>query len=693
MKPVKLKEIQLYYKCDVVPEITFSNAHEAMFCLIYLKTGLIFIKPENENHILFPDNIREYQNLMQLLKSMDSVVDKSGKITADKSILRKNVTQFEHYFYDSWVKQNLTKSQQDDLRQFMNEPIESKNKLIYFKLMQYVEEVKRNMPTSMAEKTKESVDHYRITMDTPSYNVSLANVFEAMNQLDLLKGYKKMVGAIGVAYSITAFKLMYFSNNLHELYNGKIFEFSYVENRTYEFFRKSNENNRGIVLKLQNLRVKSSDKTVSLMELNKAIKGILADWEKESGNTIKTDNADEATKMAQIFSLTFAYLFIYNGYYAGVSDDGTTLGKKFYERAVYFKQGRYTLAPSGFFYKVLNLKRVIELTLLEKLDNSVEIDDNGNIAFTNKKVTDSNEDVEHWLLDKRLSKSKEQLLELKEIAQTDFDKDFIDAWIKLIAVNALDEEPVEILPYCSFEVLKFISDEQVRRSASKYRKGEQESIKRFTSADRSTTGFSNDYNRILLDLIEKMTFSLPCNSNSKDTLESHKLLKFDSPLSYYYAQFESIRSVFDLFKYYEFIIGDKMVEGEKTDQSEDIDYNIENFDERTTLKELSEKLTNFLKKYEKDKKFYPATKNELKKIRVQILQKLKNIKSLNKDNTIVMKELIEFEKLVNTFGNSEGASTALQAISKVLNRFESIVQLVERESKTTASEENSLIEE
>lgn len=547
MKGVKIKNVQLYHNGDIETEFIFSDAHEALLSMIYLKIGLIFIKPQNENHILFPDNLREYHNLMQLLNSLESVVDKTGKITAPKSTLRKNLNSFKHYFLDSWVKQNLSRTHQEDLIQFVNEPVESKNKLIYFKLMHYVDTVKKNTPESIDASKKENNDNYRIKKDTPSYNVSLANVFEAMNQLDLQKENKNMLGAIGVAYSIIAFELMYFTNNLHELYNGKVMGFSYVENRTYGLYGSDAFKGRNIGLVLQNLSLKTPEKIISLKELNEAIKKHLKTW--ESAKNIEKSKS-EASKMAQIFSLIFAYLFIYNGYYAAVSDDGTTLGKKFYERAVYFRQGRYSLAPSGFFYKVLNLKRVLELTLLEKLDNSVEIDEKGDIIFGNSDEEEESRGGKYeWLLSEKTKewvfKSKEILSELHEIGEPGFEKEFINAWIKLLEVCALDDTPLEILPYCSFEMLKSISDEQIIKSVSKYRKNGGDSIKRFMHVDErpdgSTTGFINDINSILSDLDDKSAYA------SK--------LAFKSPLAYYYNQYKSISSIFSLFKYYEFQSG------------------------------------------------------------------------------------------------------------------------------------------
>lgn len=529
MKAVQLKNVQLYHKEKVEPEVTFPDAHEALLSLIYLKTGLIFIKPENENHLLFPDNLREYHNFMQLLKSMDAVVDKTGKIVADKSLLKKNLNQFKHYFFESWVKQNLSSIHQEDLQQFMAEPVVSKNKLIYFKLMQYVEDVIKSMPDSIEQNPPKTTDNYRIKKDTPSYNVSLANVFEAMNQLDLQIEYKNMVGAIGVAYSIVAFELMYFSSNLHELYNGKVFEFSYVENRTYGLYGKDANDGVNIGLKLENLIITVSGEPLNLKTINAHIRDFLKN---------KNSNSGSQFNYVELLYLVFAYLVIYNGYHSSTNDaDGTTLGKKFYERAVYFKQGRYTFAPSGVFYKILNLERVLELVLSEKIVDNIDIDSFGKITFNDTEENDNDKRNQTEVISRLLNVNTfSNLINVEHEC-----KDVFKVWKLLVEAS----KSKDILPYASFEVLKSLSDAMLTKSISKYRKSPIESIERFKGSYWKENESKSKSKGFVEDLLKNYS-----EINERCVSQLH----FKSPLNYYLEQYKKFSAVFELLNDFNFQI-------------------------------------------------------------------------------------------------------------------------------------------
>lgn len=548
MKRVKIENLKLYSDSDE-QDVIFNNGQEALLSLIYLKTGLIFLKPDKGTHLLFPDNMREYQNLMLMLKNLESVVDIKGAIVGPKPLLKKNVNVFKHYFLDTWVMQNLSKKHREDLMQFMAEPVESKNKLLHFKLMKYVEEMQESIPKTLVPEGSSVInDNYKVNKDTPSYNVSLANIFEAMNQLDMQKEYQNMLGAIGIAYSIVSFELIYTTTGnegIHTLFNGKVMEFSYVENRTYGLYNKDKSKGANIPLNLETLEVNLSSGMIALKELNKEIRKDLRTWEKIEKNA---DDTIIATKLARIISLVFAYLFIYNGYHATtVKGDGTTLGKKFYERAVYFKQGLYTFAPSGFFYKVLNLRRLMEITLHEKIKNDLEIDIDGVVNFVDEdEAADVDEQMIYGPVDKVIFTllSAEKMESILGSASNEIDQEFIKAWILLIQV-----EKREILPYSSFEFLKEISDQLVETSISKYRKNPDKSIER--------------YKKVYKKLEDKDPQSLKGQTGFYAGLEqTYKELKSnnatsicsESILNSYFENFLITRSIFELLTHYQFNI-------------------------------------------------------------------------------------------------------------------------------------------
>lgn len=501
MKRVKIEKLELYSGSDSQPEtIVFENVQDALLGLIYLKTGLIFLKPEKGIHVLVPDNLREYQNMMLMLKKLDSVVDVNASIIADKTVLRKNLEMFKHYFLDTWIKQNLTKDHQEDLIQFIEEPVESKNKLIYFKLMSYVENIQENMPNNLKGTLKSNLeikDNYSITAMTPSYNVSLANVFEAINQIDVQKDFQNIVSAIAIIYSIICFEMLYIESKnedykICDLFHGRIFEFTYVEKRTYGLLAK-------IDLDLGELSIEIEGSRQTIKKLNEDVKKIISEWkelepymvkEQVKGETELTEDQkkdemnkyqdkynESATNLAKVIGLLFTYLFIYNGYHSTTMDDGTTLGKRFYERAVYFKQKKYTLAPSGFFYKILNLERLIELVLRENIDGELEIDEQGCVISSGDDEAKLPTENSIGIMKKNVI--DQARLEFYSDGLKDGDtKSIITAWKLLI-----ENDRKTILPFSSFEYMKKMSDVLVDKSVSKYRKDGRTAINRFVNSN------------------------------------------------------------------------------------------------------------------------------------------------------------------------------------------------------------------
>lgn len=544
MKKVKIEKLELY-SGKGEHDVIFNNGQEALLCLIYIKTGLIFLKPEKSVHPLMPDNLREYQNLMLLLKTLISVVDESGVITKNKALLKKNIDVFRHYFQDTWVKQNLSKEQQEDLIQFFEEPIESKNKLLYFKLIKYVEDIKQEMPASIKEdqildKNKMSneskplpKDNYRVTERTPSYNVSLANIFAAMNMIDMQKGYQNMISAISIAYSIVSHELIYLDGlygkaKIQDLFHGKVMEFSYAENRTYGLVA-------AIDLEFRHICVEFDNEKNDLMQLNKQVKDIAKKWSK----TYKTDSITSNTidDLAKVISLLVNFLFIYNGYHSTTKDDGVTLEQRFYERDIYFKQKKYTFAPSGFFYKILNLERLKQIILLENINDNLGFNEEGEIIFLGEDNTKNNE-MESIISLIELLKDKDEIKKYSLASEESDAGKIVKVWHQLIELESTD-----LLPYSSFEFLKSISDHMKSSSESQYRRDQIITIKRFKEVKRSGTGFYADYWKEFMRLSEFNIINLEADG-----------IKHISCLKKHYYKFNEIDSIFELMKYFDYKI-------------------------------------------------------------------------------------------------------------------------------------------
>ncbi|MBU3216866.1 hypothetical protein LL033_14965 [Clostridium estertheticum] len=114
-----------------------------------MKTGLIFIKPETQNHYLVPDNLRELHNYLSFIDSMDDIVNiKNNDIDLDpkdrdskntdlnlKGKWKSNLKRFEDYFINNWIRKNLSTMEYIEfIQSFLNEDISIRNKYVVTKL-------------------------------------------------------------------------------------------------------------------------------------------------------------------------------------------------------------------------------------------------------------------------------------------------------------------------------------------------------------------------------------------------------------------------------------------------------------------------------------------------------------------------------------------------------------------------------
>ncbi len=92
------KQVKIVYKNDKGDILNESNGLESLLKLIYDKTNIVFMKDNNRNHFILPTTMRE---LVVFL----SVIGRLKDITKDNSL--SNLSVFEEYFINSWVRQNL----------------------------------------------------------------------------------------------------------------------------------------------------------------------------------------------------------------------------------------------------------------------------------------------------------------------------------------------------------------------------------------------------------------------------------------------------------------------------------------------------------------------------------------------------------------------------------------------------------
>lgn len=661
MKKIQIQNIKLF-SMSGFETVEFNNAQDALLGVLYLKTGLILCKPESGLHSLMPDNLREYQNLMLMLKKLDSVIDADYKMTDDKPLLKKNINVFKHYFLDSWIVQNLTIEQQIVVVSFFNESIENKNKFIYTKLTKFIDESNLRMPESLRSDQNKatSKDSYRITEKTPSHNVSLSNVFEVMNQLLLKDNHQKFVGALSIAYSIVMLELIHLqgyhgTSKIHDLFHGKVQEFTYVENRTYGLYAPIN-------LELQNISVDIEDEneneTINLMDLNKEIKKIAKSWSLRSlyykdRLSIEDLNKNDKKDLVKVISFITNFLFIYNGYHSTTTDDGVSIEQRFYERDVYFKQKKYTFSPSGLLYKILNLDALIRTTILENFNDNYGYDENGEVTYLGEdKVSELELNSVRTLISLIYSDTglNKYILEQKITPVNAF----INAWCQLLNLSTID-----ILPYSSFEFLMEISNKMKYASNSQYRINSEKSIERYKKVNVDGTGFYTDYLNLYKKLCELNTISI-------------KSMHFDSisSLDKHLYNFQRIECVFKLMEHFNYNIVVKDKNSEPKISGEPVaDDGVKN------LINTYEELENLIESMKST-----LNSNRRKKCR-ELLSQLLEENSIIDDRFKIEEEAIVLVNSALTIIDDAPKETVLQHLNGLIDALKPICAEIEKSSK------------
>ena len=219
------------------------SIEKAVLKMTYEKTGLIFIKPKYDMHYLVPDNLRELQNYLIMLKNMETVninyneKDKNNSKQENekfKNIKLKNIDKFETYFLKSWVRRNLAKVHIDLIEEFFSTSLEHKNKLVITKIRKIIfEEIKNNLEEKEYENIVRTNVQASVTnnaifdINNNSINVSLGDVLESLRIYADYDGNntKKLKFAIKTLYSIILCKLLCMNNykDLSTLIAGSIF--------------------------------------------------------------------------------------------------------------------------------------------------------------------------------------------------------------------------------------------------------------------------------------------------------------------------------------------------------------------------------------------------------------------------------------------------------------------------------------
>lgn len=114
--------------------VASSDMQKKVLALIYRKTGLIFLRRENQLHRIIPGNMRLLAHFLSMLMSMADVEPDTSKkpryfggeleneqAVADHidllNLRAGNIARFTDYFLETWLQNNLTEGDADVIRQ------------------------------------------------------------------------------------------------------------------------------------------------------------------------------------------------------------------------------------------------------------------------------------------------------------------------------------------------------------------------------------------------------------------------------------------------------------------------------------------------------------------------------------------------------------------------------------------------
>lgn len=215
--------------------------------LIYKKTGLIFLKQDYESHFLIPDNLRDLNSLYVMLHSLEDVdIKEPQKIgEKEKKKIKENLRRFEDYFFNTWIKNNLSLDEQNIIEDFLSVDIRQKNKFIVsrlakkYKFVTYEEQKKIE---ASSETPLPSGSEIQTIMDKENnpLNISLGDVLFCLKKVFLYDDSfitKKFVFAIKTIYSLIFYKLLFIAEryeNVQLLLGGSVYNPEDIQ-----FIRKS----------------------------------------------------------------------------------------------------------------------------------------------------------------------------------------------------------------------------------------------------------------------------------------------------------------------------------------------------------------------------------------------------------------------------------------------------------------------
>lgn len=219
---------------------------------IYRKTGIVFVKPQNCTHKIIPKTARELANFLSVLNGMENIKQVTSFTDLENKdiyLRLKNINEFEEYFLNTWIEENVEVTYIERLKNWSRSSWETKNKSVIFdisKTFQLFPNIYLNYyPRRQNRYYNYEYDLYDIKTETDSFNLS--DVLDTLRKMDNYYPESRNGNfsfAIRVLYSITLNKLI-----LKQILENSDYAISFIGdiygNQVYSFMRKEfNKYNR-----------------------------------------------------------------------------------------------------------------------------------------------------------------------------------------------------------------------------------------------------------------------------------------------------------------------------------------------------------------------------------------------------------------------------------------------------------------
>lgn len=240
----KIENRNIQIGIEPEPEKIPKRLEDTILELIYMKTGLIFLKQAYEFHFLIPDNLRDLHSVYVMLNSLENVdISEPQKLgEKEKRMIKNNLQRFEDYFFNTWIMNNLSLTDQIIIEEFLSVDIRQKNKFIITSICS-----KHDFNSTKLEGEKEDVEEFQriVSKENKPLNVSLGDVLFFLYKVLLYDdsfNTKRFVFAVKTIYSLTFYKLLFIEmeyENVQLLLGGSVYN---PEN--IQLIRKSTERKR-----------------------------------------------------------------------------------------------------------------------------------------------------------------------------------------------------------------------------------------------------------------------------------------------------------------------------------------------------------------------------------------------------------------------------------------------------------------